>query len=132
MKRTLLILALVGAAIGACAQSDIEVSGTVAGTTNATLTHQCEAGILDAVVFDFAAGATGEMSLAVSPSPYTGLSRNLGATTNGANADLWVYPTNAIGRRFVLSDKDRFTLTVTNMTATAKEFRAVIRVQPAK
>lgn len=110
---------------------DIEMGNTVSANSNATFTAKGVNGWVNSVGVDIGTDATGNVSLAVSASLSSLASRTV-ATTNDCIADVWIDPSDTASRRYAITDKDTFTLTVSNSCVTAKEYRAVVRVESAK
>jgi len=110
---------------------DIELGGSVRANSNATFTAESVNGWVNSVGVDIGTDATGNVSLAFASSVSSLTSRTV-ATTNDCIADVWIDPSDSASRRYAITDKDTFTLTVSNSCVTAKEYRAVIRVETAK
>uniref|UniRef100_A0A6M3L4V8 Uncharacterized protein n=1 Tax=viral metagenome TaxID=1070528 RepID=A0A6M3L4V8_9ZZZZ len=132
MKRAFLIIGIL-AAVSLCMAGieDVELSASVGAGLNQVVTAACPAGHIAAIALDVAAGSTGNVEVAIAPQGAVMASRAI-ATTNDIRADVWLYPSDAGSRRYAVSDRDTFSMTVSNMTATAKQYRAVIRIETAK
>jgi hypothetical protein len=128
-----IIIGLVLCAMGVQAGGvdDIELVSTVNSQTLAVITAPVPQGWVESVAVAVIAGSTGNVSVAVS-NRWENLDSRTLVTTNGLVSDYWGEPNNAASRRYAVTDRDVLMLTVSNTSLTAREYRAVIRVERAK
>ena len=134
MKHILILASIVLTMAGsllANGLTDIEAVITVGSNAQDAVTVQGVNGWVNSVGIDTASGSTGNVTVAIQASPSTLASRTI-VSTNNVSADLWLDPSDAASRRYAITDKDTISLTVSNLTVTAKTYRAVIRVESAK
>lgn len=124
------ILSLIVSAIANSVQ-DIEVIVSPGSNAAATVTAMAVNGWVNSVGIDTASDSTGNVTVAIQASPSTLDARTI-VSTNDVSADLWLDPSDAASRRYAITDKDTISVTVSNLTVTAKTYRAVIRVESAK
>lgn len=110
---------------------DIEVVANPGSNAVAVATVPGVNGWVNSVAIDTASGSTGNVAIAFQVSPSSMAARTI-VSTNGITADLWLDPSDVASRRYAVTDKDTISLTVSNYTATAKQYRAVIRIETAK
>lgn len=127
---TSIVLTLAGSVL-ANGLSDVEVVLVPGSNETVTATAQGVNGWVNSVAIDTASASTGNVTVAIQPSPATMAARTI-VSTNSVTADIWLDPSDGASRRYAVTDKDTFSVTVSNMTATAKSYRAVIRVETAK
>lgn len=135
MKKTSIILSLVLTMVAgivlANSVSDIELTVSPGSNATATATASGVNGWVNSVAIDTVASSTGDVTVAIQPSPSTLDARTI-VSTNEITSDKWLDPSDGASRRYAITDKDTISVTVSNYTATAKQYRAVIRVESAK
>ena len=134
MKHITIILSVFLALSGisyANSVSDIEVIVSPGSNATVTATAQGVNGWVNSVAIDTASGSSGTVAVAIQPSQTTLDSRTI-VSTNDITADLWLDPSDGASRRYAVTDRDKFSVTASNLTVAAKTYRVVIRVESAK
>ena len=123
--------ALLVAAFAFAGVEDVPIEASVTAGQNLTVAVKSLPGHIESIVLDVASGSTGTVDLVIS-NRFDSLAPRSLASTNGIIADLWSYPADGASRRYAVTEKDTFLMTVSNSALSAKVYRAVIRIETAK
>jgi len=132
MKKLILttIFALL-AGIVTAGMVDIELVVIPGGNAQVSATAKGVNGYVDSIALKTASLSTGVVSITLGLAD-TGITARTLYSVSITNANAWSDPSDSASRRYAITDKDSFTMTATNATGAAKEYKAVIRVETLK
>lgn len=131
IRKPIIVLMILCAAVALAGMEDIELISNPGPSSNVVVTAKGVNGWINSIGVDMPGGATGNVAIALSSSA-SGMDSRAVATTNDVSADVWIDPSDTASRRYAITDKDTFSMTVSNKAAVVKQYRAVIRVETAK
>lgn len=132
MKTAILItIVALLAGISLAGMVDIELVVTPGSNAQVSATAKGVNGYVDSIAIKTASLSTGTVTVALGLSD-TAMTARTVYSASITNANAWIDPSDSASRRYAVTDKDTFTLTATNATVTAKEYKAVIRVETLK
>jgi hypothetical protein len=131
MKSTLITIVALLAGISLAGMVDIELVVTPGSNAQVSATAKGVNGYVNSVAIRTASLSTGTVTIALGLTD-TGMDTRTVYSGSITNADAWSDPSDSASRRYAVTDRDTFTLTATNETVTAKEYKAVIRVETLK